>query len=135
MNESTENTKTDKYFDLLLRRNRSRMWITILTIVLFIGIVIGVIYSLIMQTEITSAWKEILLLLLGAFIGAYGKVIDFWFNNTEADTELMRQSSGGISSPYQMHHLSDSVNRGGLPNVVVNCGGGSSSDNENKHNL
>jgi hypothetical protein len=100
------------------------MWITILTIVLFIGIVGGVVYSLMMEAEITSAWKEILLLLLGAFIGAYGKVIDFWFNNTEADTELMRQSSGGVNSPYHTKwdtHHTDAYSSPNQPTVIVNC--------------
>ncbi len=98
--ENQEKNEQDKYFTLLLRRNRSRMWITVLTIVLFVGIVGGVFYALMYDTAIAHAWKEILLLLLGAFIGAYGKVIDFWFTNSETDVELMRQANGGINSPY-----------------------------------
>lgn len=84
--------KDNKYFELLRHRNRNRFWITIFTIILFLGIVFGVLYALIVGTTIAAAWKEILLLLLGAFIGAYSRTIDFWFNDSEKDIELMRHS-------------------------------------------
>lgn len=82
----------NKYFQLLRKRNQFRFWITIFTIILFLCIVVGVLYALIVGTPIAAAWKEILLLLLGAFIGAYGRTIDFWFNDSEKDIELMRHS-------------------------------------------
>ena len=37
----------------------------------------------------SQEWKEILLLILGAFIGSYQRVIDFWFNNAEQDKEII----------------------------------------------
>ena len=38
--------------------------------------------------EEDQEWKEIMLLILGAFIGSYQRVIDFWFNNAEQDKEI-----------------------------------------------
>ena len=37
----------------------------------------------------SQEWKEIMLLILGAFIGSYQRVIDFWFNNAEQDKEII----------------------------------------------
>lgn len=95
----------NKYFQLLKKRNLFRFWITIFTIVLFLCIVVGVLYALVVGTAIAAAWKEILLLLLGAFIGAYGRTIDFWFNDSEKDIELMRHSiqSDDITTKYTIH--------------------------------
>lgn len=130
----------DKYFDLLLRRNRSRLWITLFTILLFVGIVIGVVYALIAETEMSASWREILLLLLGAFIGSYGRVMDYWFGSDEKDVELMRQASGGVDSDYgDKNYYTDPPdgNSTSLPNqtYIVNCGSEKSDDLKFKSDL
>jgi hypothetical protein len=38
-----------------------------------------------------TEWKELLLLLLGAFIGSYGKIIDYWFSDTDKDKMLVQK--------------------------------------------
>jgi hypothetical protein len=38
-----------------------------------------------------AAWKELLMLLLGAFIGSYGKIIDYWFSDTDKDKMLVQK--------------------------------------------
>ena len=43
------------------------------------------------QSEISGEWKELLLLLLGAFIGSYGKIIDYWFSDTDKDKMLVQK--------------------------------------------
>ena len=40
----------------------------------------------------SQEWKEIMLLILGAFIGSYQRVIDFWFNNAEQDKEIINRA-------------------------------------------
>lgn len=61
-----------------------RMWIvTIMVIITFCLITLGVLGSIHTNTEVAGEWKEILLLLLGAFIGSYGKIIDYWFGSKE----------------------------------------------------
>ena len=32
-------------------------------------------------------WKEILLLVLGAFLGSYSRVVDFWFNGNDTNID------------------------------------------------
>jgi len=44
-----------------------------------------------LQTPIAGEWKELLLLLLGAFIGSYGKIIDYWFSDTDKDKMLVQK--------------------------------------------
>ena len=43
--------------------------------------------------DIQPEWKEILLVMLGAFVGSWAKVIDFWFSNSERDNALLREST------------------------------------------
>jgi hypothetical protein len=43
------------------------------------------------QTPIDGEWKELLLLMLGAFIGSYGKIIDYWFSDTDKDKMLVQK--------------------------------------------
>ena len=35
--------------------------------------------------SINQEWKEILLLVLGAFLGSYSRIIDFWFNGNDTN--------------------------------------------------
>jgi len=43
------------------------------------------------KSPLDQEWKEILLLLLGAFIGSYGKIIDYWFSDTDKDKMLVQK--------------------------------------------
>lgn len=58
-----------------------RRWIlTILVMLTFCLITLGILASIHSDTKVDGEWKEILLLLLGAFIGSYGKIVDYWFD-------------------------------------------------------
>ena len=51
------------------------------------------------QPNINQEWKEVLLLVLGAFLGSYSRIIDFWFNTKDDDgvpgwSEPPAQSAG-----------------------------------------
>ena len=46
----------------------------------------------VLQMDVTDGWKEILLLMLGGFVGSFAKVIDFWFNNQENDNKLLEHA-------------------------------------------
>lgn len=80
--------------NLVRRRNRNRLWITIVTLLILFGIVFGLGYAMVWGVEMTAPWRELLLLILGAFIGAYGKVMDYWFADTEKDMLLIEQITG-----------------------------------------
>jgi hypothetical protein len=51
----------------------------------------GMFFAIINKNEIGGEWKELLLLLLGAFIGSYGKIIDYWFSDTDKDKMLVQK--------------------------------------------
>ena len=85
--------KKDFFLQGLVKESfRNRLWITVVTLFTFLMIIIGIGHSLIMETELAQEWKEILLLVLGAFIGSYNRVIDFWFNSTERDKEMIARA-------------------------------------------
>ena len=46
-----------------------------------------------MGKDMTPEWKEILLVMLGAFVGSWSRVIDFWFNNSEQDNTLIESAN------------------------------------------
>ena len=79
-------------FNYILQKMMNTRWyITVVTLVIFLTIVIGLGVGIVTHAIIDEAWKEILLLLLGAFIGSYNRVIDFWFNNAERDNLLIEK--------------------------------------------
>ena len=51
----------------------------------FFGVIVEIGHAMHTNTELSGEWKEVLLLLLGALIGAFGKVVDYWFG-TFSDT-------------------------------------------------
>jgi hypothetical protein len=54
-------------------------------------IIAGIFTAVTLQTPMAAAWKELLMLLLGAFIGSYGKIIDYWFSDTDKDKMLVQK--------------------------------------------
>lgn len=88
-----ENKGPTKIMQKLIEKNYSnRFWITVFTLGIFLALCVGIGLALLNTIEMSQEWKEILLLVLGAFIGSYSKVIDFWFNNTERDREMMHRA-------------------------------------------
>lgn len=69
----------------------TRWYITILTILTLMVILLGIALCVVFSAHIAQEWKEILLLLLGAFIGSYNRVIDYWFNNSQRDDKLIEK--------------------------------------------
>jgi hypothetical protein len=59
---------------------RHRIILSIIIVLTFAFIVKGILVSMHINTSIEDEWKELLLLLLGALIGNFGKVVDYWFN-------------------------------------------------------
>jgi hypothetical protein len=79
-------------FNFILQKMMNTRWyVTVVTLVIFLTIVIGLGVGIITKSTIDPEWKELLLLLLGAFIGSYNRVIDFWFNNAERDNLLIEK--------------------------------------------
>jgi hypothetical protein len=82
----------EKGFENLLKSMmRRRLFISLVILITFLGIIAGIGVAISMDANITEQWKEFLLLLLGAFIGSYGKIIDYWFRDTDKDKMLVQK--------------------------------------------
>jgi hypothetical protein len=91
--------------ELLSAMMKRRWFITAIVLGGFMIIILGIFAAIVGKTEIGGEWKELLLLLLGAFIGSYGKIIDYWFSDTDKDKMLVQKmdEEDGVS----MSHTND----------------------------
>ena len=95
-----ESNQTPSGFKDLLNAMMKRRWyITALVLGGFMLIMGGIFSAILVGTGPAGEWKELLLLLLGAFIGSYGKIIDYWFSDTDKDKMLVQKmdEEDGIS--------------------------------------
>ncbi len=91
---SNEFTKVEnsQRFNFMLQQMQSNRWkITLIILLTFFFIIFGIVMSVMFKAEIQESWKELLLLLLGAFVGNLNKVIDFWFSNEDRDKMLVQK--------------------------------------------
>ena len=77
--------------DLLANMMKRRWFITAIVLGGFMIIIMGIFGAILNKSAIEGEWKELLLLLLGAFIGSYGKIIDYWFSDTDKDKMLVQK--------------------------------------------
>ncbi len=83
--------KPSGFRELLGSMMKRRWFITAIVLGGFMVIIMGIFGAIIGNTAISGEWKELLLLLLGAFIGSYGKIIDYWFSDTDKDKMLVQK--------------------------------------------
>ena len=77
----------------LITYRQSRKWYISIAVVTLFSVILGLmIYFMAQGKDVTEGWKEILLLMLGGFVGSFAKVIDFWFNNQENDNKLLEHA-------------------------------------------
>ena len=90
--EETKPVSQESKFQEMLFKMMARRWnITAIVLMTFMLIVGGITMAVYNQTAIDGEWKELLLLMLGAFIGSYGKIIDYWFSDTDKDKMLVQK--------------------------------------------
>ena len=77
--------------DLLFSVMKRRWFITAIVLFTFFGTILAIFMAILMKTQMSGEWKELLLLLLGAFIGSYGKIIDYWFSDQDKDKMLVQK--------------------------------------------
>jgi hypothetical protein len=109
------NNKPTGFKELLDAMMKRRWFISAIVLGGFMIIIGGIFASIMIQTPMSTEWKELLLLLLGAFIGSYGKIIDYWFSDTDKDKMLVQKmdEEDGIT-------LSDTGIGGGVPTNFTN---------------
>lgn len=87
-----DNKEMNTGFKQLLNSMMTRRWLmTLIVLITFMLITLGIMISIHVDTAVGQEWKELLLLLLGAFIGSYGKIIDYWFSDTDKDKMLVQK--------------------------------------------
>jgi hypothetical protein len=97
------NEKQPLGFRELLSSMMKRRWlITAIVLGGFMFIIMGIFGAIINNTLISGEWKELLLLLLGAFIGSYGKIIDYWFSDTDKDKMLVNKMDEEDDTPEML---------------------------------
>jgi hypothetical protein len=85
------NNQATGFKELLNSMMKRRWYITAMVLGGFIIIIGGIFGAIMGATPMSTEWKELLLLLLGAFIGSYGKIIDYWFSDTDKDKMLVQK--------------------------------------------
>jgi len=62
----------------LMEYRQTRKWYVSIVVVIIFAVILALMIIFMAQgKDVTSGWKEILLLMLGGFVGSFAKVIDF----------------------------------------------------------
>jgi hypothetical protein len=93
------NQQPTGFRELLNSMMKRRWYITAMVLGGFILIIGGIFGAIMGKTPMSTEWKELLLLLLGAFIGSYGKIIDYWFSDTDKDKMLVAKMDEENDTP------------------------------------
>ena len=94
LSSETSYTKVEdkNRFYYMLQQMQSNRWrITAIVLGLFFFIILGMNSAVFFGIEIQEDWKEMLLILLGAFVGNLNKVVDYWFNSEDRDKMLIQK--------------------------------------------
>jgi len=99
------NQSNTGFKELLTSLMQKRWYVTATVLGLFIIITLGIFSAIVLQVPMAAAWKELLMLLLGAFIGSYGKIIDYYYSDSDKDKMLVQKmdEEDGVS----MSHTND----------------------------
>jgi len=81
----------NRFYYMLQQMQANRWRITAIVLGLFTLIIVGINAGVFMGASIGEDWKEMLLILLGAFVGNLNKVVDYWFNSEDRDKMLIQK--------------------------------------------
>ena len=93
-NSKTEYVKVEdknRFYYMLQQMQSTRWKITAIVLGLFFFIILGINAGVFIGATINEDWKEMLLILLGAFVGNLNKVVDYWFNSEDRDKMLIQK--------------------------------------------
>jgi hypothetical protein len=109
--------QSSKFADLLKDIMTKRWYITAMVLGLFILITAGIFIAILIQAPMAAAWKELLMLLLGAFIGSYGKIIDYYYSDSDKDKMLVQKADeeDGVS----LSHTNDMKETNKTPTPII----------------
>lgn len=81
----------NRFYYMLQQMQANRWRITAIVLGIFILIIVGINAGVFLGSKINEDWKEMLLILLGAFVGNLNKVVDYWFNSEDRDKMLIQK--------------------------------------------
>lgn len=81
----------NRFYYMLQQMQANRWRITAIVLGLFTLIIVGINSAVFFGATIGEDWKELLLILLGAFVGNLNKVVDYWFNSEDRDKMLIQK--------------------------------------------
>jgi hypothetical protein len=81
----------NRFYYMLQQMQANRWRITAIVLGLFTLIIVGINAGVFIGASIGEDWKEMLLILLGAFVGNLNKVVDYWFNSEDRDKMLIQK--------------------------------------------
>ena len=81
----------NRFYYMLQQMQANRWRITAIVLGIFVLIVLGINAGVFLGASINEDWKEMLLILLGAFVGNLNKVVDYWFNSEDRDKMLIQK--------------------------------------------
>ena len=77
----------------IIKFRQNKKWLISIAVVSLFSAILGLmIWFMSSGVDVMGGWKEILLLMLGGFVGSFAKVIDFWFNNAEDDVKRLEHA-------------------------------------------
>jgi len=89
--EFTKVEDKNRFYYMLQQMQNNRWKITLVVLFLFFFIIAGINSAVFFGVSIGEDWKELLLILLGAFVGNLNKVVDYWFNSEDRDKMLIQK--------------------------------------------
>jgi uncharacterized membrane protein (DUF485 family) len=105
-------------FYYMLQQMQSNRWrITVIVLFLFFFIIFGINIATMFDVPIQENWKEMLLILLGAFVGNLNKVVDYWFNSEDRDKMLIQKVDE--EDGFSMSNMTDPAAEVAKPMPVV----------------
>ena len=93
LQEQNEQVINEELLKLIMYRSQRKWYSTISIIAIFAMILALMMLFVALGKDISEGWKEVLLVLIGAFVGSWSKVIDLWFNNAEQENTLLENES------------------------------------------
>ena len=79
--------------ELILYRQQRKFLLSVCLVGIQLCIVAGILVMVALQRTLDDSWKELMLVLLGGYVGAIGKLVDFWFNNASDDNQLVSSAT------------------------------------------
>jgi hypothetical protein len=90
-NKMTKVEDKNRFYYMLQEMQNNRWRITAIVLGLFTLIIVGINAGIFFGMTVGEDWKEMLLILLGAFVGNLNKVVDYWFNSEDRDKMLIQK--------------------------------------------